>query len=331
MEINMRKCLVFIFYALFASVLIRASLYAEEVKKPDTAAAKLVETTNQRLNEQVKGLAQEADTLKSNKIILEGQVNTLLRQKDEALEQLKKITVESSSLKGQITALEANIADSDNKRKDAIDENVGLADQIKQLEDKYWAVIELEKEKDKYKLQVKRLENEFIGMQKQKVNLEGKIGDLRESLVSLQEEKSLYSKDNTDLRKQLRISVSQFIEAQKRLTEMNKDNANMHYNLGVIQQNAGNYDRAIAEYNRTLKINPKDADAHYNLALVYETIKNNRDKALFHYECYLALNPEASDNWTVKKRITDIKALKSVWGEPYAKGMWQKEKLGRFE
>ena len=48
------------------------------------------------------------------------------------------------------------------------------------------------------------------------------------------------------------------------MLRINPDDAEAHFNLGVIYGQQGRTDEAIREYQAALRINPDDAEAHYN-------------------------------------------------------------------
>jgi tetratricopeptide (TPR) repeat protein len=53
------------------------------------------------------------------------------------------------------------------------------------------------------------------------------------------------------------------------------------------------YDKAISEYTKAIKLDPKNVDAYYNRALVYE-YKNDYDKAISDYSEVIRLEPNSS-------------------------------------
>ena len=54
---------------------------------------------------------------------------------------------------------------------------------------------------------------------------------------------------------------------------------------------AGDYDKAIADYNESIRLNPQDAAAYYNRGLTYH-YKNDREKASADYKTASQLKPE---------------------------------------
>ncbi len=82
----------------------------------------------------------------------------------------------------------------------------------------------------------------------------------------------------------------------------------MHYNLGVILSRQKDYRRAAVEFRKVIELRPDDADAHYNLGVIYAEHVPNRSKALAYFRKYLALNPRSQDASWVKQYIATWQA-----------------------
>jgi len=87
---------------------------------------------------------------------------------------------------------------------------------------------------------------------------------------------------------------------QKRIK---RERAVYNYNLGVAYTQAKLYDEAVAAYHSSLEFNPANPEAHYNLAIIYDSIKEDRENALRHYRKYLKLKTDAEDKEEVLSRI----------------------------
>jgi tetratricopeptide (TPR) repeat protein len=71
-----------------------------------------------------------------------------------------------------------------------------------------------------------------------------------------------------------------------------------HYNLGIVLNDRGDSDEAIAHYRQAIELRPSYAEAHYNLGRLLAQ-KGQLDDAVTHYEKALELNPvdaEAHNN-----------------------------------
>jgi tetratricopeptide (TPR) repeat protein len=88
---------------------------------------------------------------------------------------------------------------------------------------------------------------------------------------------------------------------------LKKERALFHYNLAVAYTKSKLYDDAIESYEKSLALNPNNADAHYNLGLLYSDVKNNPEKAAKHYKKYLELKPNAEDRDEVQDWIDKLR------------------------
>lgn len=88
--------------------------------------------------------------------------------------------------------------------------------------------------------------------------------------------------------------------------------AEAHYELGVIyhEQIFENLDKAIAEYEKAVRLKPDFANAHFNLALSYHTKgklgTDDRElykKALKEYRLYLKYSPKGDLAAKAKQNI----------------------------
>ncbi|MDP7024112.1 MAG: tetratricopeptide repeat protein [Kiritimatiellia bacterium] len=78
----------------------------------------------------------------------------------------------------------------------------------------------------------------------------------------------------------------------------------VHYNMGVVFANRGQFKEAEREYLRALRLDPADADTHYNLAVLYDQNLKQYRKAVSHYRRYLRLRPDAPDANDVRVWMT---------------------------
>ena len=65
-------------------------------------------------------------------------------------------------------------------------------------------------------------------------------------------------------------------------------------NQGAAFAEKGQYDRAIAYFNKAIEINPKLAEAYYNRGLVYKE-KGQYDKAISDFTKAIEINPRHAD------------------------------------
>lgn len=72
-----------------------------------------------------------------------------------------------------------------------------------------------------------------------------------------------------------------------------------YYNLGLTLREQGEFHSAEAAYRRALDAAPDFRDASYNLAVLYDLYLNEPEKAITHYETYLASGGEGRDEVTI--------------------------------
>ncbi len=85
-----------------------------------------------------------------------------------------------------------------------------------------------------------------------------------------------------------------------------EDLAKLHYNRAIEWAAKGDYDRAIADYDASLRLVPRNVDALYNRGNAWGN-KGDHDRAIADYDAAIALNPKdpAAHNgrayeWTAK-------------------------------
>ncbi|MEW5758799.1 MAG: tetratricopeptide repeat protein [Candidatus Omnitrophota bacterium] len=84
---------------------------------------------------------------------------------------------------------------------------------------------------------------------------------------------------------------------------------NLHYNkeLGLLYNKTKDYGKAISAFDKALESDPNDIESHLGLAIAYEKGKKDRDSAIFHYQKYLELNPEALNKKEVTRTIEKLR------------------------
>ncbi len=81
-------------------------------------------------------------------------------------------------------------------------------------------------------------------------------------------------------------AISDFNKALK----MSPANANAYHNRGKAYGEQGQYDLAISDYTNALGINPRHGDAYFNRGLAYHA-KSQYDRAISDYTNALEINP----------------------------------------
>lgn len=78
-------------------------------------------------------------------------------------------------------------------------------------------------------------------------------------------------------------------------TEREQASADIHYNLGVQAQQAGNIQEALGEYQRAVELDPDNAEAQNALGLVLHLSFRRPAEAIEHYQKALEVRPTFSE------------------------------------
>ncbi len=106
--------------------------------------------------------------------------------------------------------------------------------------------------------------------------------------------KNIFSDDLAQSRESIRSgSVAQSVSDLSMVLEMDPKNTEARYLRALAFQKAENHERAVADYERVLKNDPSHAKAHYNLGMIFAYRLNRADKALYHFDRYITLDPGA--------------------------------------
>lgn len=126
-------------------------------------------------------------------------------------------------------------------------------------------------------------------------------------------------RENAEYREKLEVLKAKFKDAVPGLAKssrisqkMMRENADMHYNLGTIFLKNKQYKEAIKEYQRVLELRPNDSETHYNLGVLYDDYLRDREKALYHYQKYLAINPKSADAKKVETYILSLELEQKI-------------------
>ena len=92
----------------------------------------------------------------------------------------------------------------------------------------------------------------------------------------------------------LQMQGKDALSAFQKVTELLPDDAEAHYNLGVVLKSAGRLDEALASYRRAVALKPDYAEAHSNLG---NTLKDlgRLDDAVASYRRALKIKPDSAD------------------------------------
>jgi tetratricopeptide (TPR) repeat protein len=108
-----------------------------------------------------------------------------------------------------------------------------------------------------------------------------------------------------DTLKELRENKKHLLSLANEKEQLVIENAKMHYNLGILFFEKGDYEKAAYEFETALKYLPNDADIYYNLALIFDYYIIDSKKANEYYKKYVDLSKDKSTHLRVRERIAD--------------------------
>jgi tetratricopeptide (TPR) repeat protein len=85
------------------------------------------------------------------------------------------------------------------------------------------------------------------------------------------------------------------------------DEREPHFVLGKSRVNAMDYQGAVEAFEQSLEVNPRSAAAHFELGWLYEQKVPDPAAAIYHYQQYLKLNPNAGNAAVIKQHIEACK------------------------
>ena len=154
--------------------------------------------------------------------------------------------------------------------------------------------------------EAENLKSQLADAQSQEQEKTAEIEKLQDKLEKLHKEMSRVKTDRRlTATKEFKALTDKVAEREQALKQ---ERSLYQYNLGIVYAQAKQYDEAIESYRKSIEFNPNNADAHYNLGLLYERVKALPDRAVFHYRRYLELNPQAEDRDEVQQWIDMLTA-----------------------
>jgi LysM repeat protein len=80
-----------------------------------------------------------------------------------------------------------------------------------------------------------------------------------------------------------------------------------HFVLGNSRCNEMDWNGAVEAFEESLEVNPHSAEAHYRLAQLFDTKVSDPAAAIYHYQEYLKLEPDAKNRDVINERIDSCK------------------------
>lgn len=90
--------------------------------------------------------------------------------------------------------------------------------------------------------------------------------------------------------------------------ELQLKEAVIHYNLGVNFFKNQDFVNAVLEYKKAVQADPSHGPSYYNLGILHEEYKKDYPQAIYYYQQYLLLAPQAEDANLVRQWIAELEA-----------------------
>ncbi len=96
-----------------------------------------------------------------------------------------------------------------------------------------------------------------------------------------------------------------------------------HFLAGKTRVNSLDFHGAIESFQKALEVNPRSASAHFQLGWLFNEKEPDPAAAIYHYESYLRLRPDADNAELVRQRINTCKLdlAKAVLPLPVTPGL----------
>lgn len=240
---------------------------------------------NQELEKKIIASEAEIEVLEEEAVKLEIEKNELqdLVGESKAQETVKNLIDENKkTIKSMQEKFKGEASEFKTKIKD-------LETALKE-ENKKWI-----SERRSLEKEVSRLENKNEKAEKQEKEDRNTIVSLNERIEELEQGKKEVEKALLDLERRSKKIPVDFKNLARHNEILTKQLADVHYNMGVVFCNQGEFRRAIAEYEEVIKIKPRDKDAIYNLGLIYAEHMVDRDKAIKYFKRYIQIDNKSTN------------------------------------
>ncbi len=118
---------------------------------------------------------------------------------------------------------------------------------------------------------------------------------LHNANAALQAEMTRLTEANALLKKKAKGKDASKIQLESLTRKDRAERAKLYYDLGVAYTQLKAYSQAIEAYENSLSLDPNNAQAHYDVGLLYKHVHNDMEKARQHLRTYLQMTPNATD------------------------------------
>ena len=246
-----------------------------------------------------------------------------MQQKDKILSDNQKLKTDLSTLLENFDSLKESYQELQAKQEAAEKENANLRDLLtKQVEaTPEFQVLDREAKRlreENAKLgeiingldeKIKKALDRINKDQVREVSLVRQVREQKQTLDALRTQNGTLNKGNTELNELINQAPDKIKAMAAQNTALLKETAEMHYNMAVFFTDNKEYDRAEKEYLRALDFQPDNLKVHYNLGYLYAEDLNQQEKAAYHLEKYLQIDPNTKESESIRSYLSTL----SVW------------------
>lgn len=293
----------------------------EKAKQHLQAEMDVVNGQFHTLQEQQAELKEAHEGLKVDRDNLLAQITRIREERDQAVAEgnvlgtlLKRMSAERLQFKETLDPLQGQYALLQQNYAAAVKEMDGLTDKLtkakkrsreKQLQE---ALNQEKRERKQLGISLRHIQQHIKTTEARRAKDQMELVKIQSRLETLKDQYTHLLAENTAMELQVKRAPADVSRLARQHEKLIKENADMHYNLGVLFSQNKEYPRALTEFRKVLELRPDDADAHYNIGVIYAEHVRDRDKALSYFRRYLKLNPRAHDASWVKHYIASWQA-----------------------
>lgn len=121
------------------------------------------------------------------------------------------------------------------------------------------------------------------------------------------EYQNMFGDEISEIRDSVRRgSLEQSVRDLSMLLEMDPKNSDARFLRAVAYQKRNQFELAVEDYQKILKIGRNDSRAHYNLGMLYAFKTNDKKSALKHFDAFLTLEPRHQNAFEVAKIMCSL-------------------------
>ncbi len=294
----------------------------EELKKKYSD----LETDRNNILSQTKNLLQE----KAKWSEMEEQLENLRKTNKVFMQQKEKLLNENQRLKGEMSSvlqsfegLKESYQELLTKQEATDKENATLRDLLTkqvqaapeyQLLDREAKRLREENEKlgeviSSMESKIKKALDRIKKDQQREMSMIHQIQNQKQMFDAIRSQNEALSKSNQELNDLINQAPGRIKDMASQNQALLKETAEMHYNMAVFFTENKQFTQAEREYLRALDFDPNNLKVHYNLGYLYAEELEKHDKAIYHLEKYLQIDPNSKESEAIRSYI----ATRQIW------------------